>query len=212
MFRTTPGPLGSDARNVRDFQFSSPGYTIKGAMKIPFRMQRRFLAAALCLAVACLFAASSLYAQATRAQTTILTPSQVAKIVPATVFFRGQSATVQIRNTYGLRFPDGALMLAGLVDTSGYSSGVKTKYQGYLLTESPLTINGKPLLAGAYGFGFLTNNEFVVMDIGAHDVLRAPSHTDTAMRRPRPLMVRPGTHTGTFRLYEGRSFVSVRLK
>lgn len=181
-------------------------------MKIPFRMQRRSFTVAMCLAAACLFTASSSHAQETRTQTAILTPSQVAKVMPATVFFRGQSATVQIRNTYGLRFPDGALMLAGLVDTSGYSSGIKTKYQGYLLTESPLTINGKPLPAGAYGFGFLTNNEFVVMDIGAHDVLRAPSHTDTAMRRPRPLMIRAGTHAGMFRLYEGRNFVSVRLK
>ncbi|MGC1781276.1 MAG: hypothetical protein WA708_02030 [Acidobacteriaceae bacterium] len=146
------------------------------------------------------------------AQTSILTPADVAKMMPATVFFRGQIASVQIRNTYGVRFPGGALVLAGLVDSSGYSSGLKTKYQGYLLSELPLVIDGKTLLAGAYGFGFLAKNDFVVMDLGGHDLLRVASQTDAALKRPRPLRIAPGKDSGTFRLYEGRSFVSLRRK
>jgi hypothetical protein len=146
------------------------------------------------------------------AQTVILTPADVAKVMPATVFFRGQTTSVQIRNTYGLRFPGGVLILAGLVDSSGYSTGLKVKYQGYLLSESTLTINGKTLPAGAYGFGFLANNDFVVMDLGAHDVLHTLSRTDAAMTRPRPLIIVAGKQPGTYRLYEGRSFVSLRRK
>lgn len=152
-------------------------------------------------------------AQATApAMTKILTPQDVSKIMPATVFFRGQSATVQMRNTFGLRFPDGALMLAGLVDSSGYSSGIRQKYQGYILSETPLTINGKTLVAGAYGFGFIANDKFVVMNLGAHDVLQVADRTDATMSRPRPLVIVAGKHPGNYRLYEGRKFVSIRVK
>lgn len=152
-------------------------------------------------------------AQATApAMTKILTPQDVSKIMPATVFFRGQSATVQMRNTFGLRFPDGALMLAGLVDSSGYSSGIRQKYQGYILSETPLTINGKTLVAGAYGFGFIANDKFVVMNLGAHDVLQVADRTDATMSRPRPLAIVAGKHPGNYRLYEGRKFVSIRVK
>ncbi len=150
-------------------------------------------------------------AQATAsAMTKILTPQDVGKIMPATVFFRGQSATVQMRNTFGLRFPDGALMLAGLVDSSGYSSGIRQKYQGYILSETPLTINGKTLVAGAYGFGFIANDKFVVMNLGAHDVLQVADRTDATMSRPRPLVIVAGKHPGSYRLYEGRKFVTIR--
>ncbi len=132
--------------------------------------------------------------------------------MPHSVFFRGQSATVQLRNTYGLRLADGTLVLAGLVDNSGYATGIQQKYQGYLLSETALTINGKTLLAGAYGFGFVANDAFVVMDIGAHEVLNATSKTNSTMPHPRPLMIVAGAHPGNYRLYEGRRFVSIRLK
>ncbi len=145
-------------------------------------------------------------------QVTILAPEEINKTMPATVFFRGQSAPVQLRNTSGLRFPGGGLMLAALVDTAGYSSGLKEKYQGYLLSETPLTIGGQSLPAGAYGFGFLANNRFVVMDIGGHDVLRATYRKDAALARPRPLTILPGKMPGSSRLYEGRNFVSIRMK
>lgn len=182
-------------------------------MKIRLAMQYRAHALAVAGLLLCFVFVTPLRGQkGTAPGATILTPSDVVNIMPATVFFRGQSATVQIRNTYGLRFPGGKLLLAGLVDTSGYSTGIKTKYQGYLLTESELTIGGKTLLPGAYGFGFIANNQFVVMDLGAHDVFQVASTVDSAMKRPRPLLIRPGMHPGAFRLYAGRSYVTIRRK
>lgn len=176
-------------------------------MRILSVMRRYFPAVAVvCLAV-CFSSALSM-----RAQTTILTPQDASKIMPATVFFRGQSATVQMRNTFGLRFADGKLMLAGLVDSSGYSSGIREKYQGYLLTETTLMIDGMGLPAGAYGFGFLANDKFVVMNIGAMDVMNFSDHTDAAMPHPRPLAIVAGKRPGSFRLYEGRKFVTIQVK
>ncbi len=146
------------------------------------------------------------------AKTIILTPQDVGSLMPHSVFFRGQTANVQLRNTFGLRLADGAIVLAGLVDNSGYATGIQQKYQGYLLSETALTVNGEALPAGAYGFGFIAKDAFVAMDLGAHDVLQVATKTDATMLHPRPLEIVAGTHAGSYRLYEGRRFVSVRIK
>jgi hypothetical protein len=83
---------------------------------------------------------------------------------------------------------------------------VAAKYQGYLIAEVPLKIEGKLLPAGAYGFGFLDGDRFLVTDLGGKDVLTAHSTKDTDMTRPRPLDVTDGP-AGGFRLYAGRSYV-----
>lgn len=129
------------------------------------------------------------------------------KIFPDQVFFRGQVAPVQMRNTAGIRFADDAYVLGGLVDSSGYSSDIRQKYQGYLITEVALEIGGQKLAPGSYGFGFVTGDKFVVMDLGAHDVLQASSTKDTEMKRPIPLQI-VGVG-GKYRLYGGRDFVGV---
>jgi hypothetical protein len=168
------------------------------------------LALALALAVpAVRCAPASAAAQAASQATRILMPEDLTRIMPEAVFFRGQTATVQMRNAFGLRLPNDAMVLFGLVDSSGYSSGLRQKYQGYLLTEVPLQIAGKRLPTGAYGFGFINGNIFVVMDLGGHDVLRVPWQQDETLRRPRPLLLVADGSAGDYRLYEGRRFVVV---
>jgi hypothetical protein len=130
-----------------------------------------------------------------------------AKIFPERVFFRGQSAPVQFRNTGGVHFADDFYVLAGMVDNSGYSTGIKEKYQAYLLNEVTLEISGKTLKPGAYGIGFLTGGKFVVMDLGANDVLQTASQHDGDMKRPVPLQVLASATAGAYRLYAGRDYV-----
>ncbi len=101
----------------------------------------------------------------------IMNAAEAAKVLPATVFFRGQSASVQARNSGGVKLPDGMLVLCALVDTSGYSTAVQQKYQAYFITEVTLEINGQTLKPGAYGVGFIEGTKFIVMDVGAHDSL-----------------------------------------
>ena len=86
---------------------------------------------------------------------TVLNAAEAAKLLPASVFFSGQSAPVQARNSGGIKFGDGMLVLAALIDTSGYSSAVQQKYQSYLITEGAVLINGHLLPPGAYGAGFV---------------------------------------------------------
>ncbi len=137
---------------------------------------------------------------------TVLSPADMTKLMPASVFYRGQTATTQLRNSGGVKFHDGYLVLASLVDTSGYSSAVAAKYQGYFITEVGIKVGGKNLAAGVYGFGFVAGNRFLVTDVGGHDVLSVASAVDTKLERPRPLEVLADP-SGSFRLYAGRQYV-----
>lgn len=129
------------------------------------------------------------------------------KLFPESVFFRGQSAPVQMRNTGGVHFADDLYMLAGMVDNSGYSSGIRQKYQAYLLTEVPLQIGSQTVKPGAYGFGFLEGNKFIFLDLGANDLFQVASQRDTDLKRPTPLQIMATSETGKYRLYMGREFV-----
>ena len=137
---------------------------------------------------------------------TVLAPADLEKMFPPTVYYDGQTAPAQLRNSGGVKFADGHFALVSLVDTSGYSTGVAAKYQGYLIAEVPLKMEGKSLAAGAYGFGFLEGGKFLVTDLGGHDVLTVHAATDDAMKRSRPLQVIADS-AGGFRLYAGRSYV-----
>jgi hypothetical protein len=140
-------------------------------------------------------------------QDTVLKAADISpKIFPEHVFFRGQVAPTQLRNTGGVHFSDDLYVLAGLVDSSGYSTGIKEKYQGYLLNEVTLDVGGKTLKPGAYGFGFVSG-KFMVMDLGGNDILEGTAQHDAEMKRPMPLQVTASTNAGTYRLYVGRDFV-----
>ena len=135
---------------------------------------------------------------------TVLKAADAQKLLPASVYYKGQSAPVQARNSGGVKFADGDYVLATLVDTSGYSTGIAAKYQGYFITEAPIKVGSASLPAGIYGFGFIADNKFIITDVGAHDVFTA---SDDGMKRPMPLQVLadPG---GGFRLYAGRKYVN----
>jgi hypothetical protein len=136
----------------------------------------------------------------------ILKPAELTKLIPQTVFYRGQSATTQLRNSSGIKFADGFLVLTTMVDTSGYSTGIQAKYQAYFITEVPIQVAGQSLAPGAYGIGFIEGNKFLVTDLGAHDVLTAASVTDSELKHPVPLQILADSGGG-FRLYAGRSYV-----
>jgi hypothetical protein len=147
----------------------------------------------------------------TNTEPRILSATETAAILPATVFFRGQSASIQGRNSGGVRFSKDALLLATLVDTSGYSSAVQEKYQAYLITESAIELGGHLLPAGAYGCGFIANDQFIVLDIGGHDLFTTKSTRDAELRRPTPLQVLAAPAAHAYRLYAGRNYVEFAL-
>ena len=142
----------------------------------------------------------------------ILSREQASAAMPATVFYRGRTASVQARNSAGLRLPGDRLVLVAAVDTSGYSSAIQESYQDYLLTEVPLQLGGKLLAPGAYGVGFTSGDRFTALDLGGHALFTVASARDGALARPNPLQILADAGApGHFRLYSGRSFVTLAL-
>jgi hypothetical protein len=76
------------------------------------------------------------------------------------------------------------------------------------LTEVPLTIGDQSLKPGAYGFGFISDNKFVLMDIGSNELLRGTTTPDPTLKRPTPLQVLADASSGSYRLYLNRSYVT----
>jgi hypothetical protein len=174
---------------------------------------RRTLAIVLVFALTdCAPLSHQLRAQATSVtQTTtpvVLTRDQAAAILPPSVFFRGQSAPIQGRNSAGLKLSGGKLILTALVDTSGYSTALQQTYQACLITESPLLVAGQRLAPGAYGFGFIASNKLTLMDLGGNEILHATTTHDEALKRPTPLQILPDPSAASFRLYLGRTFIT----
>jgi hypothetical protein len=166
------------------------------------------------LAAICFASASSLLNAQTGAAKTlakpeaVLTAPEATKVLPTSVFYRGQSAPTQTRNSGGVRFADGFFVLATLVDNSGYSTGIQEKYQAYFITEVPLEVNGQKLAPGAYGAGFIAGDKFVITDLGAHDLFTVDAGSDAAMHRPTPLQVKADSTPQHYRLYAGRKYVT----
>ena len=129
-----------------------------------------------------------------------------AELMPKTVFFASKTAPIQGRNTGGAKLPHG-LVLAGLVDTSGYSSGVQERYQAYLLLDTPAVFAGKRLSPGAYGCA-VVGSDFLVEDLGANELFHVPAQHDAQLPRPTPLQVIKDTNQGAYRLYFGRNYVT----
>ena len=162
------------------------------------------VAAAGVMAAAMLVAPGLMMAQA--GSDTVLKPEDTQKMLPANVYYRGQQAPTELRNSGGVKFADGFYFLTTLVDTSGYSTSVQAKYQAYFITEVPLKVGGENLPAGIYGAGFV-GDKFVLTDVAAHDVLSVNSGEDTGLKHPTPLQV-VADPAGGFRLYAGRKYVS----
>lgn len=168
-------------------------------------MRRRHLRV---LATAMLFVASLAVGQ--QAAKHMLSGDELKKAVPTEYFFRGQKAPVQLRNAVGFELADGKMMLAALVDASGYSTAIQQKYQGMLISEANLEIGGSKLAPGQYGFGFTADGKVVVMDVGNNDVLSVASQTDAALQRAVPLkLVADGDG---YKLYAGKKWVAIKVE
>jgi hypothetical protein len=139
----------------------------------------------------------------------VLNGNDLKTVVPPGYFYRGQSASVELRNSGGIRTKDGKYILAGLVDTSGYAADVAQKYQGFFITEIKVNIEGSDLPPGQYGFGF-TADKFVVSDVGANDVFSVPFKQDANLKHAVPLkIVEEGA---SYRFYAGKKYVSLQME
>jgi hypothetical protein len=139
----------------------------------------------------------------------VVATADLKSIVPNSYFYRGQSASVQMRNAAAIRTKNERYVIAALVDTSGYASDVAAKYQGLFITEVKLKVGDAELAPGEYGFGFV-GDKFVITDVGANDVLSTSSQRDENLKRPVPLKI--SEDGGGYRLYTGKKYVTLQVE
>ena len=139
---------------------------------------------------------------------TILSGGELTRVVPPGFYFQGLSAPTQMRNSAAARFGTKRFVIAGLVDTSGYSADVRARYEGFLITDSPIKINEHELGTGAYGFGLSDAGKLQILDLAGGQIFSISTTKDSALKRPRTLMmVKSGDEV---RLYSGRDYVTIR--
>jgi hypothetical protein len=163
-------------------------------------MIRKVLMAAFVLILGISAVAQSASAQA------IVAGADLKKVVPDTYFFRGMSATTQLRNSSAIHYPDDFYVIVGLVDTSGYSTDVKAKYNGLFITEKTLKFGSSTLGPGQYGMGYTADGKFHILSVDGNELLVADIVMDEKLARPQPLkIVMDGA---TAKLYLGKKFVT----
>jgi hypothetical protein len=178
-------------------------------MKLSFRSAAVWTLSALCLLTAAALAGAQNAATPQRppgGAPVILSGAELTRVIPPGFYFEGQSAPTQVRNAAAARFGT-KHVIAGLVDTSGYSSEIRAKYEGFLITDEAIEIGTGVLGAGAYGFGFTSSGQLNIFDVGGAPVLTVPATNDAAQPRPRPLMM--AAEKDGLRLYAGRNYVII---
>src|SRR5438046_3400104 len=141
---------------------------------------------------------------------TRLTGAELNQVVPPGFYFQGLSAPTQMRNSAAVRFGSERFVITGLVDTSGYAADVRAKYEGFFITDAPITINGSDLGTGAYGFGFTNDGKMQILDLAGNQILSVATTRDSELKRPRPLMM---TKAGDgIRFYSGKDYVTISAK
>lgn len=143
-------------------------------------------------------------------QPVVLAAGELARVVPSSFYFEGQSAPTQMRNAAAARLGQKRLVIAGLVETSGYSTEIRAKYEGFFITDSAVAVGGTDVGVGAYGFGFSDDGKFNLFDIAGNRLLSVEAPKDSAIRRPRPLQMVKASDG--LRLYSGRNYVVIAAK
>jgi hypothetical protein len=137
----------------------------------------------------------------------VVNAADLKKVVPDTYFFRGLSATVQARNAAALKYSDGFFVIAALVDTSGYSTDIKAKYNGLFIAEKPLSLGGKTVPPGEYGMGYNPQGQFHLLDVAGNELAATDLTVDNKVAHPVPLKIT--VENGEARLYLGKKYVVI---
>ncbi len=135
--------------------------------------------------------------------------------VPKDFYLEGNSIPTEKRNAAVVKTPSGGRAVFALIDTAGYSADIITKYIGMLITEGDLSVCGKTVSTGSYGFGWKRPatgvNEpgtFHLYDQAGKSVTECQTPRDADIKMPKPLQV-VVTADGA-RLYYGRHYLELK--
>ncbi len=136
--------------------------------------------------------------------------------IPKDFYLEGNAIPTQKRNAVLVHTPGKARVVLALIDTTGYSSDITTKYVGMIITEAELSLCGNKIGVGSYGFGWSRPprgeegpGRFSLYNQAGASVIECSTSRDNEIKQPRPLQVVP-KKDGTALLYYGRHSIEVR--
>ena len=145
----------------------------------------------------------------------LITGKPFDQAVPKDFYLEGNAIPTEKRNAAVVRTPAGGRAVFALIDTTGYSSDIIAKYVGMLITEGDLSVCGKTITTGSYGFGWKKPatgvNEpgtFSLYDQGGKSVAECQTPRDADIKMPRPLQVVIAPSGA--RLYYGRHYLALQ--
>jgi hypothetical protein len=131
--------------------------------------------------------------------------------VPNDFYLEGNRIPVEKRNSVLLKDAKGGRVVVGLIDTTGYSTRIKTKYMAFVITESDISFGGTKLGVGSYGIGLdlpgapsNSDGSFRVYNIAGEKLGEGTLKRDESISMPKPLGVsddKSGPTKGLFGKY-----------
>ena len=146
---------------------------------------------------------------------TELTGKAFESAIPNDFYLEGNRIPVEHRNAVLLKTPGGARLVLALIDTTGYSSQIKQKYMGMVITEGAVSVCSVPLNVGSYGFGLEPaatgsgDAKFHLYNQAGETVGDCAAKKDSAVKQPKPLNAVLSKEAGA-RLYLGRYYLELK--
>jgi len=118
------------------------------------------------------------------------------KLLPKDFYLEGNAIPTELRNTAVLKSSSAPRVLFSLIDTAGYSSQIKQKYIGMMITEGHISVCGTSVDVGSYGFGLekpmapsTAEAKFHLYNQAGTEVASCTAPRDASIKVPKPLAV-----------------------
>jgi hypothetical protein len=172
----------------------------------------RFVLFSAAVATASAAAGQSAFAQ----KFEVVTGKAFDSALPKDFYLEGNAIPTEKRNAVLVKTPAGARALFALIDTTGYSANIVSKYVGMIVTEGDLTLCGKKIAVGSYGFGWMlpgtgvdAPGKFSLFNQAGEPLAACRSERHADLKQPVPLQVIVAPD-GSARLYHGKHYIALQ--
>ena len=145
-----------------------------------------------------------------------VTGTEFVHAIPNDFYLEGNRIPVENRNSALLKDAKGARLVVGLIDTTGYSTKIKTKYKGFVISEANINFGGVNLGVGSYGLGLdlpgapgNADGSFKIYNQAGEKLGEGTLKYDEAVKQPKPLGV-SGDKSAHTKLFFGKYVVEIQ--
>ncbi len=146
----------------------------------------------------------------------VVTGQAVVRAVPNDFYLEGNRIPVEKRDAVLLKNAHGARLVVANINTAGYSSQIKQKYTGMVITETKISVCGADLGVGSYGFGLdrpappsTADATFRIYNQAGEKLGECAAKHDENIKQPTPLTVN-ATKDGPVKIALGKYVIEIK--